>query len=538
MSDFYIRTEDIKDEDVLAAFAETKRDRDIIGALKSRNPSVLIGSRGVGKSMLLRVTHAELLRDFEIDRVFPVYVSFTKSSLIQAHSSEAFHYWMLARICSAISRGLAKKGLLVPTPKALQMLAGGSAGSGLERTAIEEIADQFESAWKNPGQQIDTSVLPTADDLKEAVEDLCEELHISRFALFIDEAAHIFIPEQQRQFFTLFRDLRSPYLTCNAAVYPGVTSYGTTFQLAHDATVLSVDRDITDPGYVKNMREIVERQADSTLTRNIDVYGQNFATLAFAATGNPRVLLKTLTRAPKLNSTEINEVLREYYRTDVWAEHSLLAERYVGHRSLIDWGRRFIENTVLPDLKSKNDAYLRSDRKTSAFFWLHRDVPKAVEQALRILAYTGIVVEHAQGIKATRSEIGTRYLVNLGCLFAQEGQAPSATGFQIASNLTTRRMSEFGANHDAFRTLLDVTASLDDSTVGHAALAYQLRRPVAVLDLTEWQLSKLVELGFDTVGAVLNASESDIKQAKFVGDVRSRRMRNAAVAAVFEYLSG
>jgi hypothetical protein len=37
---------------------------------------------------------------------------------------------------------------------------------------------------------------------------------------------------------------------------------------------------------------------------------------------------------------------------------------------------------------------------------------------------------------------------------------------------------------------------------------------------------------------VLGATEADLQKAYYIGDVRSRRMRNAAVAAVFEYLSG
>lgn len=538
MTEFYIRTEDIKDEDVLKLFVETTLDRRIVSALKGRNPTILLGSRGVGKSLLLRVAQAELLRDFDGDRVFPVYVSFTKSSLIQTSSPEAFHHWMMARICAAITRALAKRGLLAPAPTSLKVLSGDNAPDALAKTAIEVIAEQFESVWKTPDLQVNTSTLPIVDDFKDALEDICQELKISRIALFVDEAAHIFLPEQQRQFFTLFRDLRSPYLTCNAAVYPGVTSFGSTFQLVHDATVLSVDRDVTNANYVKNMREIVERQADSATTKNMETNGQNFAALAYAATGNPRILLKTLARAPKLNSSQLNEVLREYYRVDVWSEHTLLAGKYEGHRSLIDWGRTFIETTVLPDLKHKNDAYLSSDKKTSCFFWLHRDVPKAVEQAMRVLAYTGIVVEHAQGIKATRSEIGTRYLVNLGCLFALEGQAAAAVGFQISKNLTIKRMSEYGANHDAFKALSTITASLDDSSVSHQALRQQLLQGIEVLDLTDWQREKLAELGLLTVGAVLNASETELKQAYYVGDVRSRRMRNAAVASVFEYLSG
>jgi hypothetical protein len=40
------------------------------------------------------------------------------------------------------------------------------------------------------------------------------------------------------------------------------------------------------------------------------------------------------------------------------------------------------------------------------------------------------------------------------------------------------------------------------------------------------------------VGDVLKATEQKLKEASYVGDVRARRMRNAAIAAVLEYLSG
>ena len=87
-----------------------------------------------------------------------------------------------------------------------------------EPTEIEKIATLYEDSWQSSPQLPSPSVLPSVDRFKEAIEDLKEALNIERFVLLIDEAAHIFLPEQQRQFFTLFRDLRSHCLTCNAAV--------------------------------------------------------------------------------------------------------------------------------------------------------------------------------------------------------------------------------------------------------------------------------------------------------------------------------
>lgn len=536
MTDFFYRTEDISPSDVQQYFVETEQDRQVVDALKGRNPTIVVGSRGVGKSFLLRVAQQEMLQEFEAKRVLPIYLTFVKSSLLQTTDPQQFRNWMLARICSAIVRGVKKQGLLLHLTESARLLAGAPAAVSAEQPRMEAIVEAYEESWRTPGQTVDVHDLPTVDDVKVALEDLAEDLNVSRFAILIDEAAHVFLPGQQRQFFTLFRDLRSHCVTCNAAVYPGVTAFGDTFQPSHDATMVSLDRDVQSPDYIKSMREIVEKQADSSLMRRISQNGQNFAVLAYAATGNPRLLLKTTAAAPQMNAAAVNEIIRSYYRSDIWSEHSALSHKYLGHKAVIDWGRDFLENVALPEIKQKNESYLEESKQTSAYIWIHRDTPAAVKEGLRVLCYTGILTEQEDGIRATRSQLGKRYLVSLGCLFALES-APAATAFKIASRLTPKRMTEYGENHPAYAPL----SGFEMDALENAAnlqLSVQLEKPTSVLDITEWQRSKLTELNLLTVGSVLNATEEQLKEAHYVGDIRARRMRNAAVAAVFEYLSG
>ena len=92
---------------------------------------------------------------------------------------------------------------------------------------------------------------------------------------------------------------------------------------------------------------------------------------------------------------------------------------------------------------------------------------------------------------------------------AQEGN-PGTTGLRIARNLTPKRMSEFGANHPAYQTLLAQVPSFAEPEVG-AVLQHQLAKPIEVLDVTYWQRTKLEELGLATVGDVLLASESKLQ---------------------------
>lgn len=204
MDDFFFRTEDIPPEEVGKYFVESSQDRRIVDALKNRNPTVLSGSRGVGKSFLLRVAQQELLSAFTKNRVFPVYLSFVRSSLLHSNESEQFKNWMLARVCSAIIRALMRAGLLAALPPSARILAGTHNVSESDKTKVELVAEAYENSWREPTSTVDKAGLPTVDDLKDALEDLCAELDIARFNLLIDEAAHIFLPQQQRQFFNAF----------------------------------------------------------------------------------------------------------------------------------------------------------------------------------------------------------------------------------------------------------------------------------------------------------------------------------------------
>jgi hypothetical protein len=537
MANFIIRTEDIKPEEILGLYVATSKDIKTVDLLKSANPVVLEGSRGTGKSFLLRVAEAELFRDLRQQRVLPVYVSFVKSSLLQSGDPNQFLNWMMARLCSRIVRTLYKQGLLVNPASPVSLLTGGQGSMDPTDTQLEKVAKEYEESYRNPGAAVDSSKVPTVEDFKDAVEDLCLAHGIERFAVFFDEAAHIFRPEQQRQFFTLFRDLRSPYISCNAAVYPGVTFYGQTFQATHDASVVVLNRDPLDQGYLDGMREIVLKQAEAELAADIEKNRENFHALAYAVSGNPRLLLKSVAMAQRLRSTDVEKVLKEFYRTDIWAEHSGLADRYAGHRAFIDWGREFIERTVIPDSIAKNEQWAKENKnETTCFFWIHRDAPVAVNEALRLLSYTGIVTRLDSGVVATRSEIGTRYAVNLGCVAAPSAK-PINTLTGLGRSLTVKRFTEYGANHTSFAALTNTVGQFKEADISQV-LARELAKPIEVLDLTEYQKKGLRSIGLDTVGKALQGSELEFQRILYVGPKRSRKMMNIVVSSVLEYLSG
>jgi hypothetical protein len=101
-------------------------------------------------------------------------------------------------------------------------------------------------------------------------------------------------------------------MTCNAAVYPGVTSYGPSFEAVHDAQIESLNRDIHAVTYREQMREIVLKQSGSELQSDIEKNGENFDALALTVSGNPRLLLKTVALAGRLRSSDVQGVLKDF----------------------------------------------------------------------------------------------------------------------------------------------------------------------------------------------------------------------------------
>lgn len=535
MDELYLRTEDIDDKDILNLCIENEQDRETINLLKSRTPVILEGSRGVGKSFLMRVAAQELKESFAEERVLPVYITFIKSSLVAVRQKGAFLYWMLSNICSKIIRQLRRNGIIIDSSSSIDILAGGKINER-DIPKIEIIKNAFEESW-NHSEEIDVASIPTVENLKDAVEEICEENNIKRIVLFIDEAAHNFIREQQVEFFTLFRDLRCSKISCKASVYPGVTAYGDSFQFSQDATFIKLNRFVQDDGYGNFMKDMVFKQVnDSTYSKELSRRGQIFNDLTFAASGNPRFLLNNIRTLAKFGTNEVNQCIKVFYRDIVLRDHTMLSAKYPRLKELIDWGRTFIEDTLLPDLQKRNQEALKEEKATTAFFWIHKDAPEPVKRAISLLEYSGIVIELNKGHKGTGREIGTRYMVNLGCLFAVEAN-PLSVSHQIIDGLSVRKFIEYGVNSPIYNGIKDNLAAIQDNDM-EESMATKLAQDINVLDLSPNMREKLHNISLNTIKDVLEAPEDKLKEAHYVGDIRARRMKRIALNSVYEYLIG
>ena len=92
MNNFVIRTEELEDSQLKELYVETENDNDILNRLKSQSPVLLVGSRGMGKSFLFKISQMQLLENFQKDRIFPVFLTFRSASLVQTGNNIQFEY--------------------------------------------------------------------------------------------------------------------------------------------------------------------------------------------------------------------------------------------------------------------------------------------------------------------------------------------------------------------------------------------------------------------------------------------------------------
>jgi len=466
-----------------------------------------------------------------------VFVPFNMSSLITTEDNLQFYHWMMAKTLKFLLNKLRKMGIVVSGLAANLLSNDSSDTEDRVESSLAEIVRLFEDSYKGK-IKIDISTLPDIEDVKEAIQTICEANSFDRIIFFFDEAAHVFRPEQQRQFFSLFKDLRSPYITCNAAIYPGVTHFGDSFEPIHDCVYKKLERSISEPDYLQYFKDIVFKQSDDALKKEIDNQRDLFNTLALSSGGNPRMLLRTLQDLPKLNTSGVNGIIKSFYRNQIWAEHTDLGEKYKGHRDVIDWGRDFLENSVIPRVEEYNKSRReKGTDESTIYFWIHKDAPESVKESLRLLTYTGIIRKVDSSVRATRSELGTRYEIKYGCMLSLESN-PHSDSKDFYKNLSIKKFPEFGKNHPTYAGSEKLLKREEQQY--EESLRALLIKPIDVLiALTQWQKEKLKGIGINTIEDLHNNSEDSLIENIYgVGPARARTMKNAATAELLEYISG
>lgn len=361
----------------------TTRDKHTIEKLVGPGAKLLIGPRGSGKSTLLRSAYYRLLSTKE---ALPAYINYANSLALEplfhrnANALQIFRQWLLLKIVVGIAKSFEEAGR--PQPDDLRSL---SAYGG---TVIEDLA-----AGSSP-ESFERLLSPTT--VAECLERWAHEFGARRCVLLMDDAAHAFSPEQQREFFEVFRELRSRRVAGKAAVYPGITSYSPHFQVGHEAEVLEAWYQPDEPGYLTSMRSLVQKRLPSDLAARLADRQELVDYLALASFGLPRGFLNMLSQLFGLDEDGSGRPTRQRADQSVADHADSVRAIFMALRAKVPRFTHFVEvgaeleRAIIQTLRKYNA--LQNDLgKRATIVALEQPLGVSLERMLNMLEYAGVV---------------------------------------------------------------------------------------------------------------------------------------------------
>lgn len=567
------RSEDLKSQEVLALGVVTDFERGIIDSLKNPGSHLLQGARGVGKTTLLRLAETEMEASFGQTRILPVYINFKTSTLLEGISAgqkNAFQIWVNTKILQSIHEKLVYMRLLTdgdthdPYERVFGISSVQQTGSFLT-TKLHQIqklafADDKNAVARELGEDFLNSLFDPSF-LGSVIKDVSDRFKLSRIVLLFDEAAHTFIPAQQEIFFELFKYLQGGTVSCKAAVYPTVTSYGRNFEVGHDAVILSMDRyEPAGPArrlYRQQFRNIVEKRLPPHSRKRKDIFshGELLDFCVDISTGNPRAFLHILNEVFRagFSSRAIGLAAQDYVDRELLPYHQNLAKRLPKYSAHVRVGLEMLRHYIIPEIRKKNRSETKSSYQAAAFTLPVRDVSPNLRLAIDILCYSGILLSKGT-VKIANQRTGQRYVVNIALLLGERAFSSANLKENLdAISLTDYR--EFSSNDASLESYVEELNTAGDSCSecstqlvpnakfcpncgckvadSPSIIAGLLEDGIDALSISD-RLKRRIRPRFPKVGHVVQASRDEIMTIEYIKEVRSRIIKNAAD----EYISG
>lgn len=546
-------------------------ERKIVDTLKQSGAHLLMGARGVGKSMLMKQAEFEMDQDFQNQRKLAVYVNFKTSTLLEGVKAEernAFQVWVGAKILQALHDKLTLINLIgrEETPDPYLRIFGITSSKGTKNILQEKIHLLQKLAINGDRDKVIADIgsdfLDRVYDVSfvnEIIKDIVAQFQINKLVFLFDEAAHTFIPAQQEIFFEIFKLLHGGHIAVKAAVYPSVTSYGRNFEIGQDAIVVTLDRYETGESGRKTNRALFRNLLDKRLPKNgplrkrIFEKGYLLDQCIDLSTGNPRAFLHLLNRmlTKGLSDRALLLTNQEFVDQELLPYHNDLTKRLPRFSNHIKMGSELLRGYIIPQIREKNNRE-RKNKYQSAFFTIPRDMSPNLKLALDILCYSGILTNRGT-VKIAERKTGLRYMVHLALLSTEKAFASTSISDALGSiSLTDYR--EFSHNDSEIESYLDQLKDLSDKCTkcskelvpnskycsecgtkveNTSIISGLLDERVEKLPIS-YYLIKWIRPHYPRVGDIIQASREDIMKIKYIKEVRSRIIKNAAD----EFVSG
>lgn len=492
-SELILAAEDFPDDQFQKYHTFSSYENKIIRKLIAHGPVLIRGGRGSGKSALLKEAYFRSNSTPFSETILGIYISLRHLPLLRTEGKDYEHYF-----CKLVIDNI-KKSM---------------------RSSDEETEDF------NPN--------PDIGELQQELLKLSTNIQ-KRIILFFDDAAHIGRETSLKEFFDIFRTLSSNTVSCKAAIYPGVTEFGSRFDLLNDANVIDIARNEENPSFSSFFREIIEvRYSSSVDTDNIKLPLDDFARfLGRAVTGNVRAFIYAMNYLIELSDEdsigllEIEKTLKnlaiEYY----WPLLEELQPKLGKYEPLVDPARELAE--ILYDDVSK--LVDRPDYGPSCL--INREVVERLKKLFEIMEYAGFVVKRDSSRAMKNGGRGTRYILNLCNLLEVMPSNRLTTDLFKKWNTIEKEYTQIhrrGILDKISLPPLEESSNLGILDKDISVLAKSKAYPYG---LTPHRMRKLEQGNFSTVGDIAEAKDEELLKLEDIGDIWLNRIKSVVGQAIW-----
>lgn len=463
----------------------------IIRKLSAHGPVLLRGGRGSGKSALLIEAQRRMRAT---GSVFSVYMSLRYLPLLQSDGNEYIRHF-----CNLLSKAISA-----------ELELQGST------TPFDITSDQF--------------------TLQLGLAKLAQSLD-KRIVVLFDDAAHIGREKPLEVFFDLFRTLSSSVMSCKASIYPGVTKFGTRFDVFNDSTVLDISRSTVVHGS-SYFLDVIKTRYPRLYER--DIYSdrlvpEQFANLlGRAVVGNMRAFILACNRfegAAKISIPDINQCLLNMVTDYYWPLMEEVAPKLGVYEPLIDPATKIFEATVEQICRPvKNGTRsIAQDRIT-----IHKNIVSNFAKVFEILEYLGFVskIEASRSMKSGGR--GPVFAVNL-CSVLEQIPTKRLTIEMIESWIASEPdLAEIHSSGSAFSHVIMPVLS-DDHALGILSKSVEVlaKSRAYPYGLTGDKITRLKAAGINTVNDLATTVDDVLLSIDMIGVVTVKRMRDVTSQAIW-----
>jgi energy-coupling factor transporter ATP-binding protein EcfA2 len=548
-SRFEVRAENLSSSELQAWTVLSDAEKQVVRKLTGPGAKLISGPRGSGKSTLLRLAFFELLK---AKTALPVYVNFSKALALEplfythADALKWFRSWVLSKIVDGVGETFAAWGHELPV-QARSLLTQ----CKLYITGLET------------GRPPDSDALQLSpSSLGEFLSQLARLVGTMRTVLLLDDAAHAFSVKQQREFFEVFRELRSREISAKAAIYPGVTSFSPSFQVGHEAEVIEAWFRPDTETYLDGIEQIATRRFPELAARLGESHLDVVHALGLAAFGLPRGFVNMIGEVTDQMDLDVpaRKAALAAIATQAESVHAVfqnIADKLPRFANYVNLGKQFFTRGTAA-LREFNRSKLLTHKSTT--IGLTEPFADELDRTLRFMEYAGLIrriEDLSKGVKGNYR----RYSLHYACLIDANGLS-LGKNYKLSDVVTSLRRplahsliktkpeSLLGSNYSSHCTLAlppcpkcgtprlseDQKFCMNCGNELRSASLYGelLRAPVALLPIPERKKEALRASQIETIQQILSdESQRFRKPGSSIGPIWARRI----VTVAEEYIS-